>query len=42
MDLQPAIAGTVSVLAGKDVLTSTLVAGGAMALAGVAMVQLRQ
>ena len=40
-DLQPAIGISVAVLAGEDVLTSTLAAGAGIALVGVVLVQLR-
>lgn len=40
--LQPAIGISIAVLAGKDVLSSTLVAGSILALGGVVLVQLRR
>jgi drug/metabolite transporter (DMT)-like permease len=41
-DLQPAIGIGVAVLAGEDVVSATLVAGAALALAGVVLVQIRR
>jgi len=40
--LQPAIGISIAVVAGKDVLTGTLVAGSVLALLGVVLVQLRR
>jgi drug/metabolite transporter (DMT)-like permease len=41
-DLQPALGTGIAVLAGQDRLTELLVIGGAIALAGVALVQMRR
>lgn len=42
IDLQPAIATAVAVLAGLDAVTRSLILGGALALFGVVLVQLRR
>jgi drug/metabolite transporter (DMT)-like permease len=42
LDLQPAIATGVAVLAKRDAVTESLLLGGAVALVGVVLVQLRR